>query len=753
MKPKSSSAKRQTKKPRDSSASKAKPTPPPFNLYRHIKINIKNVPITCTDPINEQSFYCLDCFVSTCSKCTLDKHKEHNLVNKYKYYQFDKAIINEHFSQLDEILKNEAEFQCIEKCKNDYKVKIENEINEIINSLQVIKEEKMKEIDKFYEGSSVSMETLTHNEMIIKQKILDFFTEQKKFFHIDPHQDDGTQSKEIISNNCIIINEPNKEEQNGKTFSSSTNQDKTNTTFLLTYDLLTSTSNINNDIRAELETIKNSIESYKKDINNKITNIENGVNALKTKNKEKPNYKTLKEDYYKDIVDKVVKYSNQIKSIQNTVYDVLSKTGQYDDIEQTNFKYTLNNKQKIGNILNMSSNEDDNAGVIQTCPNQTSNHSKQSSTGKVDDRPKTARSSKQKAKGLKQSEDLTNQAMALTETKPNVVVNSPDEINLNNETMQKYFGYLTMDLVNKYYRPSKEIKPKNQYAVTEASPGKMNVNNNNTLTNNNEPEEDIEFAKAVSSTNEILLYDKKTRTMVKKKIPFDKGIHGHSSFLTGCRSKVIKDKVYITGGVDSDKNQSNIFYIYYAKTNELKKMENMPNPHAYHTMEYLHYYKSILVIGGENNTCCELFDLYTEKWTTLPDLNFPRANPSVYLDKFTNRIYCFFGIIGEFVNSNHLYSDIVEVIEVKRANLGWAKIEYKNRADLDFKSNLCNLFPLDEDKLLIYGASGVREFAKKAAIYSLSKKEFIKVDKKALNDMRQKAKKSTKLTKIISKYL
>ena len=707
----------------------------PFDLYRHIKINIKHSPITCNDPISNESYYCVDCFISTCPKCTLQSHKDHTLINKYKYYQFDKSIINEHFNQLDTTLQNELEFQNIEQSKNIYKQHIENEFTNIINTLQIIKQDKLNEIDKFYEGSVNAMNTLFNNENVIKQRILDFFNEQKKFFHIEPYQP--------LTNTSMFIN-------NDNNASSPSNQDTTNTTFLLTYDLLASTTNINNDIRLQLENVRQCIETYKKDLNNKVAAILNGVNALKTQQQQKPNYKSLKEDYYKDIYDKVLKYSNQIKSIQNTVYDVITKTGQYDDIEHTNFKYTLNNKQKIGSILNMS-NDDNNSIAVQTCPNQSAKHSKQSSS--LYNKTERKGNKHNRVKSAKHSNDFGNQSIT-TIAKHAIVMKSPDEVNLNNETVQKYFGYLAMDLVNKYYRPSKDNKHKSNNKSDILSSSSIINTNTNINTNINETNEEYDYAKAISSTNEILLYDKKTCSLQKKKLHFDKPSHTYNTFLPGCRTKIIKDKVYITGGIDIDKTQTTIFYIYIPKTNELKKMQNMPNPHAYHTMEYLYYYKSILIIGGENNCCCDLYDLYTEKWTSLPDMNYPRANPSVYLDKFTNRIYCFFGMIGDMISNTNLYSDIVEVLDVRRAELlGWERVEYKNRADLDFKYNLCYLFPLEEDKVLIYGASGVRESAKKAAIYSLSKKEFIKLDKKMLSDIRTKAKKSTMLTKIISKYL
>lgn len=232
----------------------------------------------------------------------------------------------------------------------------------------------------------------------------------------------------------------------------------------------------------------------------------------------------------------------------------------------------------------------------------------------------------------------------------------------------------------------------------------------------------------------------------------DKAKLKYNYFLTGCRSVVIKDRVYITGGVDRERNQSKASFVYYLKTNEIKPMPDMIKTHAYHSIEFLEYYKSILVIGGENTSSCELYDMYSGKWRSLPDLNFPRANTCVYLDKMTHMLYCFFGIIGNMSTAD-TFSDVIECIELKKANLGWGKVEYKNKAEMDFKFGLCRIFPLDADRLLIYGASGVRETSKKGAIFLLNKNEIVKIDSKLINEMRMKAQKSKKLTKIISTFL
>ena len=72
---------------------------------------------------------------------------------------------------------------------------------------------------------------------------------------------------------------------------------------------------------------------------------------------------------------------------------------------------------------------------------------------------------------------------------------------------------------------------------------------------------------------------------------------------------------------------------------------------------------------------------------------------------------------------------------------------------MDFRFGLCRIFPLDMDRVIIYGASGVRESAKKAAVYLLNKNEIVKINSQMINEMRLKAKTSKKLTRIISSYI
>ena len=54
--------------------------------------------------------------------------------------------------------------------------------------------------------------------------------------------------------------------------------------------------------------------------------------------------------------------------------------------------------------------------------------------------------------------------------------------------------------------------------------------------------------------------------------------------------------------------------------------------------------------------------------------------------------------------------------------------------------------------VLIYGASNMRDFAKKSAVYLISKQEMIKIDNKIFNQIREASKKYKKLSKVLNTY-
>jgi hypothetical protein len=311
------------------------------------------------------------------------------------------------------------------------------------------------------------------------------------------------------------------------------------------------------------------------------------------------------------------------------------------------------------------------------------------------------------------------------------VYNNYDEVKLDRETLQEYFAFEALNLIDSKFR----IKKSKKQMELEF-----------------EFDEEIDLAKPISGKNEIQVYDKKTRNIIKRNIKFDKNNHKYLYFLTGCRCVLIKDKLYIFGGVDKENNITRIAWVYYIKDNELKAMPDMIHPHAYHSVEFLDYYKSIVVIGGENIGSCELFDMNIGAWRDLPEMKLPRAHCGIYLDKMNHAIYAFFGVVGSITEKNN-YTDVLECLELRKLALGWYKIDYNNKAEMDFKSGINKILPLTPEMVLIYGATNMRNFAKKSAIYLIPKQEMIKIDNRIFNEIREASKKNRRLSKVLTSYM
>ena len=309
------------------------------------------------------------------------------------------------------------------------------------------------------------------------------------------------------------------------------------------------------------------------------------------------------------------------------------------------------------------------------------------------------------------------------------IYETEDEIKLNKNILQDYFIYEMINFVKKKIRKKKI----NIEEFEEEFDG------------------DIDVAKPIPGTNEMQCYDKKSRGIIKKVVKFDKKIHKYNYFLNGCRTLLIKDRLYIIGGVDKENQVTKMAYTYYIKTNELKSMPDMIKPHAYHSVEFLDFYKSIIVIGGENISTCELYDMNTGFWRELPEMKIPRAHCGIYLDKMNHAIYSFFGIIGNITEKNN-YTDVLECLELRKLALGWYKIDYNNKAEMNFKSGFNKILPLTPEMVLIYGATNMRDFAKKSAVYLIQKQEMIKIDNKIFNEIREASKKSKRLSKVLNSY-
>ena len=686
-----------------------------FDLHKHLKENIKFKDKQCKDGLTKESLYCFECKLSTCPKCPLYKiHNGHPLIKKYPYYICDENLINENFEEINTILEINPEFLDTKKIKEEFKSLVINNIEILQKKLIEVKSSKLKEIEEIFDKSENCVEKLAKKIIRIKKDLKAFIEKQKKFFCIDIS--DKTDLENIKQNNPnaneLIANL--KEQSKTNTGLITTNKDNLNSTFLITYDLLKNTKNINDHIRYFINDIRINREKFIKDFTSKKEIIYEEMNKLQSYFDGTLNYQYLTSEFYQIIYCKMSKYEDQIENMKKKIMDKVNKKGTFEDVEKDNKISGTHLNLKFEHILNNQLIDQDEAKSILTKSKKSFKRNNYLSSQKSNN---------------KHTPLTTSAEKIISPTSPEKVYNSSEEVKLDKAALQDFFAYEALNVVDKNFR----IKQKKKNEEIEI-----------------DFDEDIDGAKPIAGKTEIMVFDRKSMSMVKKTIKFEKNRHKYLNFLTGCRSVLIKDKLYIFGGVDKDNTVTKVAWVYYIKENDLKPMPDMLNPHAYHGVQFLEYYKSIIIIGGENCTSCELYDMKTGIWRNLPDLKIPRANCILYLDKITHRLFAFFGILGKIAERNNNFSDALECLEFRKLALGWTKVDYNNRAEISFRTGINQILPLNPEMLLVYGGSSMREFVKKAAVFNIPKLEMVKIDNRTFNEIREVSKKCKRLSKILS---
>ena len=683
-----------------------------FDLHKHLKENIKFKDKQCKDGLSTETLYCLQCKLSTCSKCpNFNIHKDHPLVKKSPYYICEENLINEHFDEINLIIELNPEFLNTKKVKEELKNLVNNNIEVLQNKLIEVKKSKLKEIEQIFEKSENCVEILTQKVKKLKKDLKVFVDKQKKFFCIDVSNNAALENlkKNNPEANEVITNLKEGSKTNFGMIT--TNKDNLNSTFLIIYDLLKNTKNINDHIRYFINDIRINREKFINDFTKQKELIYKELNKLQSYFNGTMNYQYLTSEFYKIIYDKMSKYEDQIENMKRKIMDKVNKKGTLEEVEKDNKISGTHINLKFEHILNNQIIDGDEAKTILTKSKKTIKKSHFNSG----------------QKSFKHGPITTNGEKV--DSLPEKLYNNCNEVKLDKAALQDFFAYEALNVVDKNFRIKKK-KKNDEFEV--------------------DFDEDIDVAKPIPGKTEIMVYDRKSMNMVKKTIKFDKAKHKYLNFLNGCRSVLIKDRLYIFGGVDKENNVTNVAWVYYIKENELKPMHDMLNPHAYHGVQFLDYYKSIVVVGGENCSSCELYDMKTGQWRNLPNLGIPRANCTLYLDKMTHRLYAFFGILGKIAERNNNYSDALECLEFRKLALGWCRVDYNNRAEISFRTGINQILPLNPEMLLVYGGSSMREFIKKAAIFVLSRLEMIKIDNRTFNEIREISKKSKRLSKILS---
>ena len=653
-----------------------------IDILFHLKENIKNNIYKICSCNTKNKYYCIPCKLTCCSLCSLEKHESHNIININEFL-LDEKNINKIFNNFSNNIKKSE----LIKNSNDIRQKlnkyIDITIDEIINKLNIFRKKQKNDIDNIFNNFDINKNTMMENINNIHVKLNEYINKTKLFYNLNNDSNDDN-SKYI-------------------------NIDNYNTYFLHGYDLINLTKQNIIKIYKYIETLEDDLRNYitnqaenfsqiKKELdkllyisNEKEKNIILDNNDIYSLVKPISNFifisDNLSKDNFINIKERLSKYLKHIKNFRKMIYKIINKTGNLKEVEKNIKSLDLKKLKGVENLFSLRDQD------------------------KI---------------------DINNSSYFSLNKK---TINSEDDICLNNPLINKYYSLLFIDLFEKYFKPN--IKD-NQTSYVDLQIWKKDVNA--------DEEDETDIAKIIEGTNEIHIYEKKNKKMVKFSLKLTKNPYGYTKFPIGCRNLLIGDKLYITGGRDEYNEYPNVL-IFDRKTQNLKRIIDLRIPRAYHTMIYSEIFNTILVIGGEHEPSVEIFDPVTYRWQLLPDLNIPRANSLFYCDSPRGILYTMFGNEGSILDNK--YSDIIEFLDLKNIEDGWNILDYKNKSEIDLKS-LMSIYPLNSDLILLYGGVVFRGNNKSVCIFNLEKSEITKIDQKIMDTLRIEAKKSKKLNIIIS---
>ena len=653
-----------------------------IDILFHLKENIKNNIYKICSCNSKNKYYCIPCKLTCCSLCSLEKHESHNIININEFL-LDEKNINKIFNNFSNNIKKSE----LIKNSNDIRQKlnkyIDITIDEIINKLNIFRKKQKNDIDNIFNNFDINKNTMMENINNMHVKLNEYINKTKLFYNLNNDSNDD--------NNKYI------------------NIDNYNTYFLHGYDLINLTKQNIIKIYKYIETLEDDLRNYitnqaenfsqiKKELdkllyisNEKEKNIILDNNDIYSLVKPISNFifisDNLSKDNFINIKERLSKYLKHIKNFRKMIYKIINKTGNLKEVEKNIKSLELKKLKGIENLFSLRDQD------------------------KI---------------------DINNSSYFSLNKK---TINSEDDICLNNPLINKYYSLLFIDLFEKYFKPN--IKD-NQTSYVDLQIWKKDVNA--------DEEDETDIAKIIEGTNEIHIYEKKNKKMVKFSLKLTKNPYGYTKFPIGCRNLLIGDKLYITGGRDEYNEYPNVL-IFDRKTQNLKRIIDLRIPRAYHTMIYSEIFNTILVIGGEHEPSVEIFDPVTYRCQLLPDLNIPRANSLFYCDSPRGILYTMFGNEGSILDNK--YSDIIEFLDLKNIEDGWNILDYKNKSEIDLKS-LMSIYPLNSDLILLYGGVVFRGNNKSVCIFNLEKSEITKIDQKIMDTLRIEAKKSKKLNIIIS---
>ena len=694
------------------------------DIFLHLKLNMQNNAINCKCE-NDDKYYCIPCKITCCSICNLKMHEPHILI-RMKDNQLDVDKLNKIFNNFSNNIKKSKLISNSKGLKQEMNNHIDAFVDEMIDKLNKFRKIKKDEIEKIFKNLEINKELMNNNINNIKKNLIEYVKRNKKFFNLEQP---GINNEDM-------------------------NTDINNTYFLLGYDILNLTNQGINQIYKNIDTMEEDLQNYLDNQEEDFTRIRTEMDKLlkDTTDTQIVIFENKNKDKDKD-KDKSIDKNNKTpkgSSSKKNKKEEKEKEKEKEKVKEEENEL-INNLNSPGNHFVYTSKElgQEHFSPVNERINKYNKHidnfkkgmykvlTKNGNLKEIEKNIKVLENRRLKgAESLFSQRDMGQGVLSESFYSPNNVnprksVTSENDICLNNPLIDRYFSYLFLDLYEKNFKVmSKELQSSHADLLIKV----------------NDDEEDNDIGKVIEGTNEIQIYEKKNNKMYKIPVKLTKNPFGYTKFPIGCRCLLIGDKLYISGGRDEYNEYANVL-IFDRRSKTIKRIMDMRVPRAYHTMIYSEVFNSMMVFGGENEPSVEIFDPLTNRWQLLPDLNIPRSNIIYYCDNPRGILYTMFGNEGSILENK--YSDAIEFLDLKNIKDGWNILDYKNKSEIDLKS-LMNIYPLNTDLILLYGGVVFRGNSRSVCIFNITKSEITKIQPKILETLRMEAKKSKKLSTIIS---
>ena len=503
-----------------------------LDIYPHLKHNIINTLQNCQDPLTENSYYCLNCKLSTCPKCNLNSHKNHFLIPRYPCLNFSHSF----FANIENQISSAVD---IKNMKSEFIFKIEKLFSNIIAKCNEIKAIKINEVNTIFDFIHKNVSELETNFSVTKEKMMTYFNNNNHFFNL-----------------------------------SSENTDTENTIFLMNFELINLCDNKNRKAITCIQNLKENLDQEMNNLHSYSHQVLKAFNVFINKEQNKSfELRNQFDDFYWDVITRINVYNEHIMAARRSMFNTLCKTGSFQNLDNLITVLDSKNKKGIKYIFEQHCSHSQSNNSPIDCVQNALNGSE---TYRMINGSCSSRKTPRKLKNKKHSQiavmtpDRSNYNMRTLDSKgrnmnaidklkrcksnpvmqcnmqqsPNSqhinIKHKNNSITLDSRTKQRFFSYAVLDIYNKYFSMRKDIStPESNHKIFSSSKRRNFVLK--------------ELAKPIIGSSDILIYDQSTNRSKKIRTTLNKTEHGYSTFPNGVRHILINNNyLYITGGTDQE---------------------------------------------------------------------------------------------------------------------------------------------------------------------------------------------------------